>query len=103
VVELSYSDFLFRIVKLYYSFQRGGEIVDSSDRVEGVLCYMCGKVKGIDWSLYFDKKYFCSKQCEGKWAKELIKQGATHRKPRKSKAKAQKPTSKAKSKKLWFW
>ena len=75
----------------------------SSDRVEGVQCYMCGKVKGKDWSLYFDEKYFCTRQCEEKWAKELIKQGATHRKPRKSKAKTPKATPKAKSKKLWFW
>lgn len=64
---------------------------NDSGVIEGVQCYMCGKVKGKDWSLYFDEKYFCTKQCEEKWAKELIKQGATHRKPRKGKAKAQKP------------
>mgnify|MGYP003526995290 FL=1 len=73
-----------------------------SDVIEGVQCYWCGKVKGIDRSLYFNKKYFCTRQCEEKWAKELIRQGATHRKTRKSKAKAPKPTPKAKSKKLWF-
>ena len=70
--------------------------------IEGVQYYWCGKVKGIDRSLYFDKKYFCTRQCEEKWAKELIRQGATHRKTRKSKAKTPKPTPKAKSKKLWF-
>ena len=71
------------------------------DVIEGVQCYWCGKVKGIDRSLYFDKKHFCTRQCEEKWAKELIKQGATHRKPRKSKAKTPKPTPE-KEKKLWL-
>ena len=64
---------------------------NDSGVIEGVQCYMCGKVKGIDWSLYFDKKYFCTKQCEGKWAAHLKRSGALRpkdvgRRPRRIKS-----------------
>ena len=58
--------------------------------IEGVQCYWCGEVKGIDRSLYFDEKYFCTRSCELKWAKyrkrngELRPKGAAQR-PRRIK------------------
>ena len=44
--------------------------------IEGVQCHWCGKVKGIDRSLYFDKKYFCTRSHELKWAAHLKRSGA---------------------------
>lgn len=44
--------------------------------IEGVPCYWCGKVKGIDRALYFDKKYFCTRSHELKWAAHLKRSGA---------------------------
>lgn len=61
--------------------------------IEGVQCYWCGKVKGIDRSLYFDKKYFCTRSHELKWAAHLKRSGALRpkdvgRKPRSKKQEA---------------
>ena len=49
---------------------------NDSGVIEGVPCYWCGKVKGIDRSLYFDKKYFCTRSHELKWAAHLKRSGA---------------------------
>lgn len=73
-----------------------------SEVIEGVPCYWCGKVKGIDRSLYFDKKYFCTRSHELKWAAHLKRSGALRpkdvgRRPRRIKQVATKPEKKQKA------
>lgn len=75
---------------------------NDSGVIETVQCYWCGKTVGCNIAQKFDGKRFCTLRHRENWAKELVRQGATHRKPRKSKTKAPKPTPKTKKKKLWF-
>lgn len=68
----------------------------ADDIIEGVQCYWCGKVKGIDRSLYFDKKYFCTRSHELKWAAHLKRSGALRpkdvgRRPKKLKQPVKEP------------
>ena len=75
--------------------------MSDSGVVKGVQCYCCGKVKGIDRCLYFDEKYFCTRQCELKWARRRKRNGElmpkdTTRKPRRIKSVAVEPTKKQK-------
>ena len=70
-----------------------------SGRIEGVQCYWCGKVKGIDHCLYFDKKYFCKRSCELKWAKYRKRTGELRpkdaaRRPKRIKSAAAEPAKK---------
>lgn len=72
-----------------------------SEVIEGVSCYWCGKVKGIDRSLYFDKKYFCTRSHELKWAAHLKRSGALRpkdvgRRPKRIKPVAVEPAKKQK-------
>lgn len=58
--------------------------------IEGVQCYCCGKIKGIDRSLYFDGKHFCTRRCEEKWARQRKRNGelmpkSTTRRPKRIK------------------
>ena len=73
--------------------------------IEGVQCYWCGKVKGIDRSLYFDKKYFCTRSHELKWAAYLKRSGKLRPKDAAQRPKLIKPVAtkpKKKQKVGWF-